>query len=81
MHVLKSSDRGFEKFGEAYFSCINSCAVKAWKKHTLMTLNLVVPIGKVKFVFHDKNNPDEFREEIIGVKVQNLVLEILVQFE
>ena len=66
MHILKSSDRGFEKFGEAYFSYINSFAVKAWKKHKHMTLNLVVPIGKVKFVFHDKNYPNQFREEIIG---------------
>ena len=43
-----------------------TCAVKAWKKHKIMTLNLLVPIGKVKFVFYDKTFPDQYREEIIG---------------
>ena len=42
-------------FGEIYFSNINSLCIKAWKKHKIMTLNLIVPIGKVRFVFHDKN--------------------------
>ena len=66
MHALKSSDIGYKTFGEVYFSWINPLSVKAWKKHNIMTLNLVVPIGKVRFVFHDAINPNEFREEIIG---------------
>ena len=51
LHYLKSTDEGFNKFGEVYFSWINKNSIKAWKKHTKMTLNLVVPLGKVKFVF------------------------------
>ena len=31
-----------------------------------MTLNLVVPVGKVKFVFHDSKDPKIFKEVIIG---------------
>ena len=53
MHAMKSSDEGYENFGEAYFSTINSGDIKAWKRHIKMTLNLVVPSGKVKFVLYD----------------------------
>jgi len=64
LHAIKISDPGFEDFGEAYFSLIENGAIKAWKKHIKMTLNLIVPIGKVKFVFTD--NSGNFRYEIIG---------------
>ena len=63
LHAMKYSESNFNGFGEAYFSFVNYKYVKAWKKHALMTLNLVVPIGNVKFVFFDGYN---FREEIIG---------------
>ena len=53
MHAMKSSDRGYENFGEAYFSTINSGDIKAWKRHKKMTLNLIVPFGEVKFVLYD----------------------------
>lgn len=66
MHALKSSDSGYKKFGEIYFSWINPLFIKAWKKHNIMTLNLFVPIGRVRFVFYDKAFPDKYREEIIG---------------
>ena len=49
-HVMKKSDEGFNGFGEAYFSSINKNTIKGWKKHTLMTLNIVVPIGEIEFV-------------------------------
>lgn len=51
LHAMKSTDADFHKFGEAYFSMIQAGAIKAWKKHVRMTLNLVVPIGEVRFVF------------------------------
>ncbi len=41
-------------FGEAYFSKIKFGKIKAWKYHLKMTLNLVVPHGKVKFVFYSE---------------------------
>jgi dTDP-4-dehydrorhamnose 3,5-epimerase len=53
MHGLKRSDLGYKGFGEAYFSMIESGAIKAWKKHYKMTLNLVVPLGAVRFVIYD----------------------------
>ena len=65
LHVMKESDVGYARFGEAYFSWISAGAVKAWKRHTQMTMNLVVPVGQVRFVFH-LNASDEFRVEEIG---------------
>jgi len=53
LHAVKKSDVGFHGFGEAYFSIIDFNAIKAWKKHKQMTLNLIVPVGKIKFVMYD----------------------------
>lgn len=52
-HAIKCVDPGFKGFGEAYFSSINYGFVKAWKKHTKMTLNLVCIVGKIHFVLYD----------------------------
>ena len=52
-HAIKASSNGFKEFGEAYFSTIHSNEVKGWKKHTKMVLNLIVPVGSVKFVVFD----------------------------
>lgn len=69
-HVLKSVDVGYEGFGEAYFSHIESGNVKGWKRHNNVTLNLVVPVGSVKFIIYDdrkfsKTN-GQFREYILS---------------
>ena len=66
MHFLKCTDKEFNKFGEVYFSWINYRCIKAWKKHNRMTLNLVVPFGAVRFVFHIPSNKKLFRVEEIG---------------
>jgi dTDP-4-dehydrorhamnose 3,5-epimerase len=58
MHAMKKSSEGYSGFGEAYFSEIDKGAIKAWKKHKNMVLNLVVPLGKIKFVIFD-NRFDE----------------------
>ena len=52
-HALKSTDEGYAGFGEAYFSQIEKGEAKGWKRHNRMVLNLVVPIGAVKFVIFD----------------------------
>ena len=52
-HALKTSESSFIEFGEAYFSTIHFCSIKGWKKHQEMTLNLVVPVGSVRFVVYD----------------------------
>jgi len=52
-HGMKKSDAGFAGFGEAYFSTIKKGEIKLWKKHLAMTLNLVVPAGRIRFVVYD----------------------------
>jgi dTDP-4-dehydrorhamnose 3,5-epimerase len=53
LHALKAEDETFHGFGEAYFSKVNYRQVKGWKKHNQMTLNIVVPVGEIKFVIYD----------------------------
>ena len=65
MHAMKSSSIGYTGFAEAYFSQIKFGSIKAWKRHLRMTLNFVVPVGSVQFVFID--NHGAMREEVIGL--------------
>ena len=64
LHALKQDDAGYAGFGEVYFSWIKCGAIKAWKRHTRMTMNLVVPFGQVRFVFHQSHA--QYRIEEIG---------------
>ena len=52
-HAMKKSDSDFSAFGEAYFTEINFNEIKGWNRHQRMTLNLIVPMGKVIFVIYD----------------------------
>lgn len=52
-HAMKNSDKGYNGFGEAYFSNIEPKVIKAWKRHKEMTLNLIVPVGTIRFVIYD----------------------------
>jgi dTDP-4-dehydrorhamnose 3,5-epimerase len=65
MHAMKKGDSGFADFGEAYFSLVEGAAVKGWKRHLKMTMNLVVPIGDVRFVFYQPEGT-KWRIEEIG---------------
>jgi dTDP-4-dehydrorhamnose 3,5-epimerase len=57
LHGIKSTDQGYSTFGEAYFSIIEFGAIKGWKRHREMTLNLIVPVGAVRFIlYEDRNN-------------------------
>lgn len=69
LHAMKKSDAGYAGYGEAYFSWVSAGAIKAWKRHTQMVMNVVVPVGQVRFVFRIVNDDgvDEFRVEDIGV--------------
>ena len=68
MHGLKKKElKKTWSFGEAYFSKIKYKKVKAWKYHKKMTLNFVVPYGKVKFVFY-LPSVNKFKKVEIGEK-------------
>ncbi|GHU71039.1 hypothetical protein FACS189413_12220 [Bacteroidia bacterium] len=68
LHALKSTDAGYTGFGEVYFSQIEQGAVKGWKRHNRMTLNIVVPVGAIRFIVYDDrpgSSTNGQREEII----------------
>lgn len=69
LHAMKSSDDGFVKFGEAYFSTINKSAIKGWKRHKEMTLNLVVPVGEVLFVLYDERPNSSSQNMFMEVRI------------
>lgn len=70
MHAMKLTSKGYEGFGEAYFSQIEKDAVKAWKRHKEMTLNLIVPVGEIRFILFDDRVSEnaQFQEVIISKK-------------
>lgn len=49
MKALRSDEAGFSPVHEAYFSRVDPGSVRAWKLHTEMTVNVVVPLGHVHF--------------------------------
>lgn len=68
-HGMKKSDPGFTDFGEAYFSTVHPGEVKPWKKHLKMTLNLVVPVGKIRFVMHDDRSESSTNGQTFAVEI------------
>jgi len=53
LHVINSTEPEFKEFNEAYFSIVKANFIKAWKRHRKMTMNLIVPIGRVQFIFYN----------------------------
>ena len=66
-HALKKSDNGYKSFGEAYFSTVIKDEIKGWKKHTVMVLNLIVPIGAVEFIIYDRTGSPYINADAVQV--------------
>ena len=64
MHMLRSDDPQFERFGEIYFSMVYPGAIKAWHLHTKMTLNYAVVAGMVKLVLYDPRPSSPTKGEV-----------------
>ena len=60
MKALHAGEDGFLGLGEAYFSRVDPGAIRAWKLHTEMTVNVVVPVGHVRFVVAHDNQFDTY---------------------
>ena len=67
---LRNDEDGYSSFGEVYFSEIYPGSIKGWKKHKKMIMNIIVPKGKIRFVFFDdRKNSDTYncyQEEIVS---------------
>lgn len=70
LHAMKASSPGYAGFGEAYFSTIAKGVIKGWKRHNRLALNIVVPVGAIRFVIHDDRasspTAGEFFEVMVG---------------
>jgi dTDP-4-dehydrorhamnose 3,5-epimerase len=66
-HAMKQSEDSFTSFGEAYFSSVHLNDIKGWKKHTKMVLNLVVPVGSVRFALFDDRSDSITNGELLDV--------------
>ena len=71
-HAMKASDVGFNGFGEAYFSTVNGSDIKGWKKHSLMTLNIIVIEGEIEFVIY--NDKDFYKVKLSQYNYQRLTV-------
>ena len=69
MHALKQQEISFHGFGEAYFSTVQYRAVKGWKKHSRMILNLIVPSGAIRFVLYDDRPLSKTYRNIIELEL------------
>ena len=73
-HAMKKSDDGFDGFGEAYFSTIHKGDIKGWKKHTKMTLNLIVPVGEIEFIVYNEDLKEFFSATLSPNNYQRLTV-------
>jgi dTDP-4-dehydrorhamnose 3,5-epimerase len=73
MHAMKYGDPGFSDYGEAYFSLAEQNVIKAWKRHHKMILNIVVPVGQMRFVLFDDrdNSPTWNKYQIVELSKKN----------
>ena len=77
MHMLRSDDTIFEKFGEIYFSTIFYESIKGWHLHKEASLNYVCISGKVRLVLYDdriySETKGEYQEIILSPEYYFLV--------
>jgi len=65
MYMLKKTDPHFIEFGEIYFSVCWPGAIKAWHKHTSMTLNNAAISGRAKLVLYDAREDSPTKGELM----------------
>ena len=71
LHMLRSDEKNFTKFGEIYFSYAYPKKIKAWHLHKKMTLNYVAAFGKIKIVLYDDRAESKTKEEIQEIFLSN----------
>lgn len=53
LHMLRSDQPHFKKFGEVYFSKVNPQVIKGWKLHKEIFQNMAVPEGDIRLIIYD----------------------------
>lgn len=67
LHMMKSTDEHFSKFGEIYFSCGFPDIVKAWHIHKEMSLNNCCVAGMMKLVLYDDREESATRGNLMEI--------------
>jgi dTDP-4-dehydrorhamnose 3,5-epimerase len=67
--MLRADDPHFERFGEVYFSVVRPGAVKAWRRHTRVTLNYAVPVGTIRLVLFDDRPGSATRGQLFDRRI------------
>ena len=69
LHMLRSDDPEFTKFGECYFSEILPGAVKAWKRHRIQSQHFAVPVGRIRLVIYDDREGSRTRGRLQTIEL------------
>ena len=64
LHVLRADEPGFLGFGECYLSEVLTGVVKAWKRHSLQTQEVAVPVGRIRMVIYDDRENAETKGQL-----------------
>jgi dTDP-4-dehydrorhamnose 3,5-epimerase len=64
-HGLRHDEPDFAGFGDAYFSEVLEGRIKGWKMHSVMTMNLVVVQGSVRFLLCDDDSTAQESCEVV----------------
>ena len=67
MHMMKSTDSHFEKFGEIYFSTCWPNTIKAWHIHKRMTVNNAIVSGRAKLVIYDPRENSQTKGNLMEI--------------
>jgi dTDP-4-dehydrorhamnose 3,5-epimerase len=84
-HAIRSLNNKPNCFGEVYFSSVYHKQIKGWKKHTRMTLTLIVIKGRVKFYIYDDRQDSNTKKQLFEfilsptkTEYQKLIIEPLL---
>ncbi|MBU0629571.1 MAG: dTDP-4-dehydrorhamnose 3,5-epimerase family protein [Candidatus Margulisbacteria bacterium] len=67
MHMLRTTDPHFEKFGEVYFSVAYPGVIKGWHLHTKQTQFYAVIQGMIKLVMYDERKDSKTYGELMEI--------------
>lgn len=69
LHMLRADSTDFAQFGECYFSEVSPGAIKAWKKHTVQTQNIAVPVGRIRLVIYDARENSATKNNLFVIEL------------
>ena len=67
LHMLRSNEPHFEKFGEIYFSIAYPGVVKGWHEHTKQVQFYAVVQGMIKLVLYDNRKTSQTYQKLCEI--------------